>query len=347
MENFVVLPADGIRGGILLAADEMYYKIDLVELGVHSVTARVTAVSGIAEWCITVVYGPQEDNEKLQFLGEIRWLSQTVSDKWLILADFNMILNAHDKSNNNLNRRLMGAFREVVRDLELKELNLRGRKFTWSNDRTQTRIDRALCSAEWDLMMPNVFLQALSSTVSDHCPLLLAGCGTVQKYKGFRFEEFWPRIDGYHEVVAAAWNQNVHVTNPLLRLHIKLQRTSKALRRWSRRLIGRNKLILRAVSQLIGILDVVQDHRPLSEHEVSLKRDLKVRFLGLTAVEKLRAKQMSRLAHIRALEANTKLFYMQANGRRRKNAIHSLETENGVSARTWLSNEYLPMTRRI
>jgi hypothetical protein len=37
-----------------------------------------------------------------------------------------MILHASDKSNANPNRRLMGAFRDVVCDLELKELNLRG-----------------------------------------------------------------------------------------------------------------------------------------------------------------------------------------------------------------------------
>jgi len=106
----------------------------------------------------------------LQFLGELRWISQDVLDKWLIIGDFNLILHASDKSNDNLNRHLMGAFRDLVHDLNLKELNLRGRKFTWSNDRTQTRIDRAFCTAEWDLMKPNVFLQALSSRVSDHCP---------------------------------------------------------------------------------------------------------------------------------------------------------------------------------
>jgi hypothetical protein len=76
------------------------------------------------EWFLTTVYGPQEDNEKLQFLGELRWMQHMVSDKWLIIGDFNLILQASDKSNNNLNMRLMGAFREVVRDLELKELNL-------------------------------------------------------------------------------------------------------------------------------------------------------------------------------------------------------------------------------
>lgn len=39
---------------------------------------------------------------------------------------------------------------------------------------------------------------------------------------------------------------------------------------------------------------------------------------------------MSRLTHIRASEANAKLFCVQANGRRRKNAIHSLELASGV-----------------
>lgn len=58
-----------------------------------------------------------------------------------MIGDFNLILEARDKSNNNLNRRMMAAFRDAVQDLGLKELNLRGRKFTWSNDTTHTGID--------------------------------------------------------------------------------------------------------------------------------------------------------------------------------------------------------------
>lgn len=115
-----------------------------------------------------------------------------------------------------------------------------------------------------------------------------------------------------------------------MRLHIKLQRTSTALRKWARALIGRNKLLLKAASQLIGILEVVQEFRPLNEQEVALKRDHKMRFLGLTAVERLRAKQAARINYISATEANTKLFYLLANGRRRKNAIHSLQDDNGI-----------------
>lgn len=178
--------------------------------------------------------------------------------------------------------------------------------------------------------MPNVTLQVLSSRVSDRCPLLISGSATVKVFRGFRFESFWPKLQGYHEVIATAWSKPVQVTNPFLRLHIKLQRTSKALWAWAKNMIGHNKLMLRAASQLIAILDVVQEYRQLSEQEIIFKRDLKARFLGMTAVEKLRAKQKSRLNSIAAEEANSKLFCLQANGRRRKNTIHSLQTAEGM-----------------
>lgn len=123
----------------MFAVDENHYKIANSEAGVHTVTSLISSCSDQRSWCVTVVYGPQEDQAKLNFLGELRWLQHTVTDNWLIIGDFNMILEARDKSNSNLNRRLMGAFREAVRDLNLKELNLRGRKFTWTNNTTQTR----------------------------------------------------------------------------------------------------------------------------------------------------------------------------------------------------------------
>lgn len=197
------------------------------------------------------------------------------------------------KSNDNLNRRLMGAFREAVRDLELKELNLRGRKFTWTNDRTQTRIDRAFCSVGWDLMLPNVFLQALSSRVSDHCPLLIVGSDTMKRFRGFRFEAFWPRLPGYHEKVLEAWSKPIQVIEPFLRLHIKLQRTSKALCAWAKGLIGKNKLLFRAAIQLIAILEVVHEYRSLSEQEIQLKRDLKAKVLGLSALSSRKTKSQA------------------------------------------------------
>jgi hypothetical protein len=96
-------------------------------------------------------------------------------------------------------------------------------------------------------------------------------------------------VQGFHEVVQQAWEHEVTPINPFLRLHIKLQRTGAKLRQWSRSKIG-NVRLLCAAKVLIGILDVVQEFRQLSILEVQLKLDLKARFLGLSAVEKIRAK---------------------------------------------------------
>lgn len=178
--NYAFLPAEGTRGGALIAVDEDHYSIIASEFRQFTITAKLKASVDNLEWWVTVVYGPQGDQQKLEFLREIRAIRIMVSDKWLLIGDFNLILNASDKSNTNLNRRLMAAFKDAIQDLELRELNLRGRKFTWSNDSTQTRIDRTFCTAEWDFMMPGCMLQALSSLVSDHTPLLLSGKCSVQ-----------------------------------------------------------------------------------------------------------------------------------------------------------------------
>jgi hypothetical protein len=79
--------------------------------------------------------------------------------------------------------------------------------------------------------------------------------------------------------------------------------------------------------QLIWIFDVVAEYRQLSLAEISFKRDLKARYLGMAAVEKLRLKQQSRLTMIKATEASEKLFFLRVTGRRRKTYIQRLKHE--------------------
>ena len=54
-------------------------------------------------WTITGVYGPQSDVDKLLFLQEIMDLRTLCLLTWLVLGDFNLILNAQEKNNARLN----------------------------------------------------------------------------------------------------------------------------------------------------------------------------------------------------------------------------------------------------
>jgi hypothetical protein len=78
-------------------------------------------------------------------------------------GDFNLILSPEDKNNENINRAMMGRFRRLVSDLELKDIPLMGRRYTWSNGRdnpTLVKLDLVLCTVDWEVIFPECFLQS-------------------------------------------------------------------------------------------------------------------------------------------------------------------------------------------
>ena len=176
LNNYAVLPALQTRRGILLAVFEDYFTLSNVSLTCNTVTAMITMKADNMEWWITVVYGPQTDADKLLFLQELKDLAASGHDRWLVIGDFNLIYQAADKNNTNLNQRLMGSFNKTIDDLHLKEIRLNGRRFTWSNGQnnpTLTRIDRVFCTPNWELLFPTCYLHSFPSLMSDHTPLLL------------------------------------------------------------------------------------------------------------------------------------------------------------------------------
>jgi hypothetical protein len=76
------------------------------------------------------VYGPQLEANKIAFLEELNAMQHGIHGEWLVCSDFNLIYKAEDKSNSRLSRRLMGHFKAVLDNPELRVLPLHGRRFT-------------------------------------------------------------------------------------------------------------------------------------------------------------------------------------------------------------------------
>lgn len=128
------MPADGTRGGILLAADENFFLLNEENLGHFSLIGKITMKEENCSWKITVVYGPQDDPEKICFLNELVNLSQGLNEPWLIIGDFNLIYKVAIKNNDRLDRRMMQRFKGAIDRLQIKELPLQGRKYTWAGN---------------------------------------------------------------------------------------------------------------------------------------------------------------------------------------------------------------------
>jgi endonuclease/exonuclease/phosphatase family metal-dependent hydrolase len=150
---------------------------------------------------------PKVNWRKKMFIRELKRLKQSVMSHWLLIGDFNLIYRDQDKNNGRLNRRLMLRFRRALNHLQVKELELMGRRFTWTNNQanpTLTKIGRAFCTTAWEQRFANHILQPLSSSISDHCPLLLTTLCSPPATPRFRFEAHWVNMPGFLECVQAA-----------------------------------------------------------------------------------------------------------------------------------------------
>ena len=234
-DGFTYLPACQTRGGILLAWNSSVLEVKNTSCDTYALTGEVHSRDN-QTWWITVVYGPQTDADKIQFLQQLTERRSLCPGPWLLLGDFNMILHAAEKNNDNLNRRMMARFRDFVNGRELKEIYLHGRQFTWSNGRavpTMTRIDRAFASIDWELAYHDTLLQALSSSISDHAPLHLSMMAGLRPKRRFHFEHFWLKMEGFEEAVREGWQCNSATLDPFLRLDNLYRNLARHLQAWS------------------------------------------------------------------------------------------------------------------
>jgi len=68
-----------------------------------SISLQLTLTSSASTFLLTSVYGPSEDIDKPRFLEELLACAPATSIPWLCLGDFNLISDARDKNNNNIN----------------------------------------------------------------------------------------------------------------------------------------------------------------------------------------------------------------------------------------------------
>ena len=117
---------------------------------------------------------------------------------WCILGDFNTVGGSDERRGVNEGvssgqREEIILFNNFVREVELEDLNVLGRRFSWyhPNGRSMSRIDRVLISEEWGILWGESSLWVLPRDVSDHCPLILKEGGWDWGPRPFRFNNFW------------------------------------------------------------------------------------------------------------------------------------------------------------
>jgi exonuclease III len=191
--NFAFTPSNGASGGLLIAWVGNFFDGVVIETHRFVATIKLTSLHSGQEWFLSNIYGPCAATDKADFINWLYNYDASSFDLWMVVGDFNLMRSHenHNRPGGNPNDMLL--FNDVIHHLDLVEILLKGRAFTWSNMQQNClleKIDWAFTSSDWTLAFPNTLAFALSHAVSDHVPYVISMESAVPKSTIFRFENY-------------------------------------------------------------------------------------------------------------------------------------------------------------
>lgn len=91
MSTWIVKPAEGASGDILVGVNEDKFTIVSKVIGKFSVSVQLRNKDNKKIWLFTVVYGPTIASQRSSFFLELNNFSQLGVSAWLLCGDFNMV----------------------------------------------------------------------------------------------------------------------------------------------------------------------------------------------------------------------------------------------------------------
>lgn len=171
----------------------------------------------------------------------------------------------------------MKDFNAFIEDMELSDLPMQGRQYTWSNSSVRgswSRIDRVLLSTKW-LEKYNFKLWGLPRGVSDHCPLLLMEDDRDWGPKPFRFINAWTLHPQFLSVIKAAWLGTVVTGWAGYVILVKLRTLRWTLKKWNIEEFGNVSHSVKLAENELHNLDLMAESRELSVTKAGRRCELR------------------------------------------------------------------------
>jgi hypothetical protein len=259
----------------------------------------------------------------------------------LILGgDFNILRHPSEKNNLNYNARCPFLFNAVIDGLNLRELEMTGRKFTCVNNlasQTYEKLDRILITTEWEEKFPLSTVRALTREIFDHTPLLLnTGDPTnAHTHHTFKFELGWLLRDGFIDMIRDLWSSTTYGQTPMERWQRKIRRVQQYLRGWMKNVSVQYKKEKKEILNTLDSLDKKAESCPLESDEWDYKQYLNNRLAELLKEEEIKWYQRAKVKELLEGDSNTKYFQLIANGKHRKTRIFQLQHDERVIRFFW------------
>ncbi|KAF7154196.1 hypothetical protein RHSIM_Rhsim01G0175200 [Rhododendron simsii] len=281
----------------------------------------ITIKAESLRWAATFVYGCPTHAGKERVWGELRNIASFERLPWLCIGDFNQVLRVSDKVGGNIpDSGRIDAFHDMLNDCGLVDLECKGPRFTWRNNRTDgdfimERIDMAFANVEWRVLFETALDFVEAAVGSDHNPLLLNTNYSLNKVRRpFRFESLWTTEEECQNIIWEAWPREVDGSE-MLQMCKRLRGCKKNLVTWHRKNFGDLKLQIATIKeQLLGIQK--ENEKGFKSNNYVNEKVLVTKLGDLWQQESMFWHQRSRVNWLKVGDKNTRFFHLTTIQRR-------------------------------
>jgi hypothetical protein len=237
-------------------------------------------------------------------------------------GDFNILRFSSEKNNTFHTNRYSDLFNWIINSYGLREIELNGGKFAWSNnqaDPTLEKLDRVLMNDKWEAIFPLTNLRENPSMMSDHNPLLLCTeQNTVKRSRKFCFETSWLKHEDFLPKIKEIWGKPITIQNATEKWCIKLGRIRKFLKGWGDSLRGHTKKYTLILKKELAEIEEVEEGNILTPTLLGRKYFIQTELSRLLEEEELYWHKRSNENWLLKGDNNTNYFHKKANGKKGK-----------------------------
>ncbi|WJX43736.1 hypothetical protein P8452_30798 [Trifolium repens] len=257
-------------------------------------------------------------------------------ENWCVVGDFNAIRERGERRSSRSmelqsQSREINEFDSFLEGLELYDLPLLGRRFTWvhPNGVAMSRLDRVLLSEGWMLKWTNPKVWVLNRDVSDHCPLVVRYSSLDWGPKPFRFNNYWFHHKAFKKVVEEAWGEQTLSGWMGFVLKDRLKGLKAKIKEWNAEVFSNAEVKKKHLIEKILAIDLKSEDVGITSDEVASRRilfdDLWVLLKSIDAS----IVQRSRSRWMKEGDSNSRYFHVCINARQKSNNIIALRTPLG------------------
>lgn len=277
------------------------------------------------------IYAPCDRGGKRALWDSLVDLKDNInSDFWCALGDFNAVRYPEERKGSgnpsNTQRMESAEFNEFIEGMEMLDIPLIGRRFTWvrPNGSQMSRLDIILVSPSWFDKWSGFVQEVLQRDISDHCPLLLRISYQNWGPKPFRFLNCWFDDKRFRGFVEKTWHETKIEGRGAFVLMEKLKVMKTNLKKWNLEVFGDVNRKKKKAADILNELEKKAEVSDLGEEELKQRREYGAEFWKRAKQAESLACQKAKIKWVKEGDANTKFFHAMINFRRKTNSLTGL-----------------------